>query len=1090
MKRLILILSMLTAVISTAAELKNPEELIIDTNAKIQYDSIRINPVFFDSNWKMYNAKSIEKEESRNTVKTLCGSFYIDLSTVKEADEKLKVSYKATSQDASGIETQSLCLAIYFPFSEYAGRTIKIDNKDIKFPELFKELEILKPIKASLISIGTRQGLLEITGDLDIRIQDDRKFGGEYYQLRIAFKPGIGKIKEAALDIGLKCTKYTSRTVNIRDAVNMGFRDEVEGDGKGGWTDQGANDLRMIKPGVQKFCGVDFDIIDEKKNSGKACLAMQGPSRDYFLKEADIKLPDASYKYLYILHSIAWAPQNEVSTGTLTVKYADGSESVFESINKKQVANWWNPTPIADALLGWTGENPHSYVGLFIAKYRLENKNLKSLKIVSSGKAVWMIAGISLGDNPQEGMSDSAPNYIIEDKNWKPLKQGWRVEKGSALDLSFISSDMPAGKYGPVVNRNGRFEFRNKPGVQAKFLGANTSYTANYLEHAEAEKFIEDYKKSGYNAIRFHHIDKDLPDPKSDKSTVFDTEMLDKIDYLFSVCKKNGVYVTVDLYTDRRIKEGEIPELKRPLRHEFKYLVPVLDSAFENWKEYTKNLLTHKNPYTGMSWGEDPALISICVLNEDNMSDGGNWTNDPDILKLYQNKFEEWLQTTKADGDRHKLFSRFVKEKQTEGYLKMTAYLKSLGIDKFTNNVNMNSGFWEYAIRDRMNMVDNHQYWDHPSWIGKAHQYPYGHSQRSAVKYMAQVPTQICTSRFFGKPFTITEINYCYPNRYRAEGGVIAGAIASLQEWDGLWLYSFAHNRQLILGSDAPISSFDIINDPINMLGSRIVALLYLRGDISPAKGKIPFFYSEKSGKSMPLQELALCTGIGLVNGDNAESTDILSGKKDSPWKYALMDIPADTEAGKMKVYSSSTQNIFENMKKDGALGEGEVLKEKKFTKSDTGEITCDGTNGIFKAVSARSEAFVIDANTEAEGNIFSVKNTDPMPMVFFASALDGKDLKDSSRILILHLTDAQNNLVKFLGSKQTVLGDLGKAPRLARSGKCSFSMKETTHGNFELYALGIAGERLEKVNFSASGTELEVLRQTGPCMAYELTKK
>ncbi len=40
-------------------------------------------------------------------------------------------------------------------------------------------------------------------------------------------------------------------TLDLRAVVNMGWQDEVAGDGKGGWTDQGDNDMRQVTPGRQ-----------------------------------------------------------------------------------------------------------------------------------------------------------------------------------------------------------------------------------------------------------------------------------------------------------------------------------------------------------------------------------------------------------------------------------------------------------------------------------------------------------------------------------------------------------------------------------------------------------------------------------------------------------------------------------------------------------------------------------------------------------------------------------------------------------------------------------------------------------------------
>lgn len=60
-----------------------------------------------------------------------------------------------------------------------------------------------------------------------------------------------------------------------------------------------------------------------------------------------------------------------------------------------------------------------------------------------------------------------------------------------------------------------------------------------------------------------------------------------------------------------------VPEIGKPVRAGYKALVPSLDSAVTNWQAFARNLLTHRNPYNGLTWAQDPILIGICPLNED-----------------------------------------------------------------------------------------------------------------------------------------------------------------------------------------------------------------------------------------------------------------------------------------------------------------------------------------------------------------------------------------------------------------------------------------------------------------------------------------
>jgi hypothetical protein len=51
-----------------------------------------------------------------------------------------------------------------------------------------------------------------------------------------------------------------SQTLDLKPIVNMDWRDEIWGDGKGGWTDQGDNDLRQVQVGRSTLLGIPFEL--------------------------------------------------------------------------------------------------------------------------------------------------------------------------------------------------------------------------------------------------------------------------------------------------------------------------------------------------------------------------------------------------------------------------------------------------------------------------------------------------------------------------------------------------------------------------------------------------------------------------------------------------------------------------------------------------------------------------------------------------------------------------------------------------------------------------------------------------------------
>ena len=124
--------------------------------------------------------------------------------------------------------------------------------------------------------------------------------------------------------MGSVLTANAVTPIDLRSSSNMGFRDEVAMDGKGGWTDQGNNDLRLLPLGRQKFCGVEFNIIDPSANGGKSCIVLRGAERPAFPLSAEVAT-NAKGKFLYLLHAAAFSAAGKKKCGDIKITYADGS---------------------------------------------------------------------------------------------------------------------------------------------------------------------------------------------------------------------------------------------------------------------------------------------------------------------------------------------------------------------------------------------------------------------------------------------------------------------------------------------------------------------------------------------------------------------------------------------------------------------------------------------------------------------------------------------------------------------------------------------------------------------------------------------
>jgi hypothetical protein len=127
----------------------------------------------------------------------------------------------------------------------------------------------------------------------------------------------------------------TYKPVDISGQMNRSFIDEVSGDGKGGWSDQGPKmDLRRFPAdqAIQTFNGVPYRI--EKPLS---CIALK--SRYRKSAPLSVLLPvNQSADVLFFLHSCAWT--SKTHHASYVVQYEDGSEYEIKLIGGVNLRDW------------------------------------------------------------------------------------------------------------------------------------------------------------------------------------------------------------------------------------------------------------------------------------------------------------------------------------------------------------------------------------------------------------------------------------------------------------------------------------------------------------------------------------------------------------------------------------------------------------------------------------------------------------------------------------------------------------------------------------------------------------------------------
>ena len=552
--------------------------------------------------------------------------------TVQGSSDQFQL--KASVRAEPNLATNLLSYQGTLPIAYYGGTELLLDSTPLKLPSTFDGDPRITIQQVRKVQIPTPEGTLTLEGNSTLMVVDSRKYGGSEFFLRFFYHPHKGSIHESHFSTKIQFTTHDFTPLSLDSVANRDFADPIAGDGKGGWTDQGPeNDLSSFDANSKILGDIPFTVGDRT-----LILSQKTERSDKAFAELEVSA-NSPAQYLYLLHASAYTWGK---VGQIKVLYRDGSEEQFPLNASMDIGNWWNPTPFENAALGWTGSTSEANVGLYISRFRVQEKPIHSITFSATGEPTWMIVAATL--SPTE-LPLPEPEYfeVQANENWQPIPIPRTVKPGSALDFSSWTQ-APAGQHGPVITtKDGHFAFSNDTEQNVRFWGTNLNFDANFLPRSQADALALRFRQIGYNAVRIHHYDVLLANGWNPASYGIDPDRLDQLDYLFYAMKEQGLYISTDLFTIRRIRNPELKDLVGNNHAAFKALVPILPAAMEDWKRFARDLLTHTNPYTGMTWAEDPALFSIAPVNEDTLWAAIN--SSPAIRRLYEERFEEWLQT-------------------------------------------------------------------------------------------------------------------------------------------------------------------------------------------------------------------------------------------------------------------------------------------------------------------------------------------------------------------------------------------------------------------------------------------------------------
>ncbi len=861
--------------------------------------------------------------------------------------------------------------------------------------------------------------------------------------------------------------------VELGETATRPFIDETAGDGQGGWTDQGPNDLRSLPSGVLVASGVPLAI------SGRAAVLKSQNTAAFPQTTGVLPItPATPFSTLYLFHTAAWSAKFDSPVAVYRLHYADGGQTDVPVKYGRDIIDWWAARAPTSAKLAWVGHNGAAEVG--ISLFKIENPRpdqpLAGLEMISTQTtcAPALIAATLLkpGVLTPAAAEILAQAYVIrrqppvDTSDWFKCPIAWRgpIAPGSALDFSFLNS-APAGQFGFLKRDGESFVFAQKPGEKIRFWGSNSAIQGPFPEKEVAPDIAKCLAAQGVNLVRLHLYasnEKLLVNSEGE----LDPTRLDQMEFYISELEKNGIYVFMDL--DDGIPCDAL--LKRAPRHQaaagqkvnFKFIATFDPELRQASKLLAQKLFTHVNPYTGKALVDDPGVAMYEIMNECSMFI--HWGGDKPMaervpepyLSTLQARWDAWLKAENLPArplpnhfNLDPIGRKFALQVQTEYLNDMAAHLRQLGVKAPLSGTNITFAVGDLQAAERLDYLGEHAYWAHPDCNARPITYP---NSAALTKPVTALPiiSDLAKGARRGWPLVIGEWNFCFPNDRRSEGIPYTAAYSAYQDWDGLIFYcstgSFDGGNWARFTDNPGILVHSQQTDPATWGLSQIGAALFRRGDVKPAGREIDIALTAEdvAENRQPAQRLPFLSALGKY------TLSFAPAGATADWWSELLRSPADSK----ELYAQALAHLQDQE------------SNAQRTVSDTKELRRYTEPALLFIDTPRTQSVcgrLCDLG-EVGDNLRDVRLQTELRWGSLAvTAIDGQELPASRRLLVAMVGNARNQTTKCDG-ETGILNDMGKAPVLAEPFAAELAVRHPG-AKLKAFALdSLTGERRQEL--------------------------
>ncbi len=683
-------------------------------------------------------------------------------------------------------------------------------------------------------------------------------------------------------------------------------------------------------------------------------------------------------------------------------------------------------------------------------------------------------------------------NAATED-GWFPFKPA--NDNGASVIGMADWLDKPAGRHGMTKIDGDHLSFADN--TAAVFWGVNNCNQGCAPKKDEADRRAAFYAKYGVNAVRQHKFMQTICEP--DDATTITAANWELFDYNFAALKKVGIYSGWSPIYYLQIKPGNKAalvageELSSKVGGNTMGLVNFAPDLQQLHIDLLVKLLKHKNPLTGLTYAEDPALAYLEIQNEDDIF---WWSTDKQVLacptykKMFCKQFCDWLRIkykdqagllaawgpralnafkdhldnesldqdaifpncnpwfvgpdgmkmAKEQGTEQRLFDafRFLADCQTKYYAKVTAAVRAAGykgplIGSPWQAAEGLSHYYNIYCDQQVGILDRHNYFGG----GTPNGWQFAPTKFDNSSMLSHPGSGLLSSGLqlvTGHPFSLSEWDTQLPNDWLAEGAPIIAAYGmGLQGWS--MSYQFA--------SDG--SGFSDAVDHRQPWGGSTLwnTDVPTKIGIYPALARMIYSGDIKRGPVISQRKLSLAE---LEQGKVGFAETV---KQQGDVKSISGAVPPEAiAAGRVEITCTDKPS---DTKEDKKADKKDDIKPLDMAAYTSGTIITSATKQLAWDTAGQG-CFTIDAPGTKAVVGFAPKRAftlgqatitidNPFAVVFITSLERGKDIATAKSLLVTAVARARNTGMRFNAAGDTI-EDIGKAPMLLEGVQATITIK------------------------------------------------